>query len=301
MNRMNFFKYSLSFLAICILFFSFTPLTQAHILGQPPFFKINDKYSDLYPVLSMFPDIELPQDIAPENYLINKPIRFELDIEKLSKVIPPEVIRRTTFSWKFGDGETAEGIEQTHTYKKMGTYILSIDAGYLENGQEVGPTLMQSVLIQILPNNNYQLPKAIIKVNGKAEERDPSKNVFELNLKDEIGFDASESKAPSSKITSYLWSFADGKISKSVVAKHIFLESPTFINPALRVTDENGFFNDAYVGIKNNPKMVNVMYAQSQSGGDKKQYVLYTIIFLVVLVLVGFLTWLLSSSKKKKN
>ncbi len=283
-------RYVLSiFAGLALLFFSALP-AHAHLMGQPPFFKINNTYSNLYPILSMFPGIELPQDIGPENYLIEKPINFEIDIEKLKKVVPSDIVDRTTFTWEFGDGIQSEGIKQTHTYKKMGSYVLKINAAYTENDQKVGPQLIQSVLLQVLPDEKYQLPRAIIKVNGRQEDKDPLKNVFELNLKDEIVFDASESKAPSSKIVSTLWSFTDGGVSKELLVKHRFITPPEFVNPALRVADANGFFTDAYVGIKNNSKKVNVIYSEQQPKADKHKYVVYTLVFMGGVLLVGFLT-----------
>ena len=86
-----------------LAFFFVTPSIYAHIAGQPPFFKMNDKYADYYPVYSTsLSDFTLPQDLAPENYLVNELVQFEIDTKMLP--FPPEVIEKIEYTWDFGDG-----------------------------------------------------------------------------------------------------------------------------------------------------------------------------------------------------
>jgi hypothetical protein len=277
-----------------VLFLSYPLPVSAHLPGQEPYFTLNGKYSDLYPIQSMFPGIELPQDIALEQFLVDDEIDFEIDREKLKQMVPENIIEVTTFTWKFGDGTTGVGLQNKHVYQKMGTYVLEIYAEYEENGHKIQPTLIQSVLFHVLPDRRYQLPKPVIKINGEEENKDPSKNVFELNLENEINFDALSSRAPSSKIVSYLWSFTDGKTSKNPVTNHKFSESTDFVSPALRIKDNNGFFVDAYVGIKNNPDKVQTIAEKI----EKKQYIVYTLYFLGFLFIVGFVIWFVNKIRK---
>src|SRR5579884_4292014 len=133
----------------------------AHLAGQPPFFVINDKYSNLYPVpLTSLSDFPLPQDLAPATYLVNTDLDMKFDITKLPA--PPDVVKKTQFFWDFGDGDKGTGLEMHHTYKKPGSYILTVNAF---DGTTPAPQLLESVLINVLPNWNYKLPQAVIRIN----------------------------------------------------------------------------------------------------------------------------------------
>src|SRR5690348_15333050 len=74
----------------------------AHLAGQPPFFVINNFYSNLYPVpLTSLSNFPLPQDMAPNTYTVNQTLNMHLDEKVLPA--PPEVIEKTKFTWDFGD------------------------------------------------------------------------------------------------------------------------------------------------------------------------------------------------------
>ena len=119
------------FFVVC-LFFGVPEQASAHLPGQPPYFKINGVYSDLYQMQSVFPEIELPQDISRETYLINEPIDFVIDIAKLQQVVPEQIIKKTTFTWKFGDGAFADNkspVQHAYSYvppsgKVVGSLVL---------------------------------------------------------------------------------------------------------------------------------------------------------------------------------
>ena len=67
-------------------------------------FELNELRSDATNFL-------IPQDLAPENYLVNQPLTFVLDAGRLATFIPEELLQTTKFSWDFGDGTKKEGIE----------------------------------------------------------------------------------------------------------------------------------------------------------------------------------------------
>src|SRR5258708_7396202 len=99
----------------------------AHSLGQPPYLKIDGKYSNLYVVpLSSLPpqEFNLPEDNAPSNYLLNQSINFQLDRSFLP--LNESDLNTAQFSWDFGDGTKDTGRNLSHTYQKMGSYILTI-------------------------------------------------------------------------------------------------------------------------------------------------------------------------------
>jgi len=220
---------------------------QAHLAGQPPFFLINGTYTGFYPVyVTSLKDFILPQDTAPENYLVNQTLYFEIDSKMLP--FPQSVIDKTTFSWDFGDGTKADGLTANHTYTKMGSFLLTVTADYGDYKDPNAQPILQAILLNIVPTKDYKLPKAIILVNGKPVI-DPNKSV---PLSEEpITFDASSSIQGSAKITSILWDIGNGKSTDRSTFKYSFSDSQeTYIFPMLRVTDANGFINDTFVQLE---------------------------------------------------
>ncbi len=220
----------------------------AHLSNGLPFFKINGQYSALYPVpVTSLENFNLPQDLAPSNYLVNQSLNFEIDITKFS--VAPEIVAKTKYNWDFGDGAQVHGLAATHTYTKIGSYILSI---YADDGQTPKPQLFESVLINILPTMDYQLPKAVIKVNGQ-EVKNPLVDVLKFAFNGKLKFDGTSSSANSSRIVYYFWDFGDRQSSGSEVATHSFdkVLDRGQIFPVLRVKDANGFIADAYAEIDN--------------------------------------------------
>lgn len=232
-----------------ILFLFPLPLVQpsasAHLFGQPPFFKVNGKYANLYPVpLTSLYDFDLPQDLPPDNYLINKPISFELDKTRLPA--PAEVIAKTRFVWDFGDQSRGEGLTNTHAYSRIGSYILKI---YADDSTTPKPQLLESVLMNILPDPSYQLPKARILINGR-ESKDPLTDIISANLKDRFSLDGSKSTT-GNRITSYFWDFGDQQSAQGPRQTHSYSPSLSQVFVILRIKDQNGFIADNYVEIQN--------------------------------------------------
>src|SRR6185437_5472571 len=86
----------------------------AHVFGQPPFLRINGTFTNLYYVpLSSLLNFDLPQDSAPTSYLVGQDLDIALEIKNLPA--PPDVVKKTKFTWQFGDGQTALGLEQHHS------------------------------------------------------------------------------------------------------------------------------------------------------------------------------------------
>ncbi len=226
-----------------VLFTTLAPLVQAHLAGQPPYFKINNQYVLLYSVpLTSLTSFNLPQDSAPENYLINKPIHFEFDIGRLPA--PPDIIKKTKFSWKFGDGTTGEGLAVDHTYSKTGSYILDI---FADDGTTPTPQIIEKTLVNILPNLDYQLPKAVIKVNDQISQ-DALTDVLSVDFSKSVQLDASSSKG---KIVSFFWDLGDQKSSNEKVVDHQYQKDLTQVFPVLRVIDNRGLIGDSFVEIEN--------------------------------------------------
>src|SRR5688572_9255554 len=109
-----------------VVFLFFSSVTYAHLAGQPPFFKLNGVYSELYDVpTSSYAEFKLPQDKPPTLYVVNEEINFEIDTNSLP--VPAEVLAISTFDWDWGDGSThATGLINTHSYQKPGSYFIEI-------------------------------------------------------------------------------------------------------------------------------------------------------------------------------
>lgn len=243
------------FILIAFEYSFFLDIVHADPAGQIPFLKINGTYTMLYPVVaaSSLPSSQfnVPQNSAPANYLVNHPLSFELDknLFPLNKA----VIDTAGFDWNFGDGTTGTGLKQAHTYAKMGSYILMI---HIKNTQAFvspdpsDPSLFESVLINVLPNPDYQLPQAIIKADNKGAE-DRLWNSIQLDFSQKIQMDGSKSKAGSAPIISYFWDFSDNRSDTKATTLHLFDKTLMQAFPILRVTDANGFMADTFIELDN--------------------------------------------------
>jgi len=280
----------------------------AHLAGQPPFFKINGTYSGYYPVYSTsLSSLTLPQDLAPDKYLVNQPIEFEIDTKQLQKVVPEEVIGKTKFIWDFGDGEKREGVKNTHIYTKMGSYILTIHADTSAIEKDIPPQLLQSVLLNVLPHKDYKLPQSVIMVNGKTS-KDPITDVLSFEFKEKLHFDAYRSTAPSSSIVSYFWDFGDGQSDIQKVIEHSYTKDLQIVFPLLRIKDQNGFISDSFVEISNallqtqNNPLKAAQTKPSQMNNEDKRPSQLPYVALGVAILVFFIIstrWLRKLKGKK--
>lgn len=274
----------------------------AHLIGQPPYFKVDGVYSGLYPVpVTSLPDFILPQDIAPKNYLVNQSINFAFDIKAMPA--PADVVKKTKFSWDFGDGTKGFGLEQNHIYKKLGSYLVII---YADDGSTPAPQVIQSLLINILPDPSYKLPQAVIKVNGKTS-KDPLTEVLKFDFSNQLTFDGSSSKTADSKISSVLWDFGDQKSSDQIKTSHSYSADLTQLFPVLRIKDGNGFISDAFVEVQNKKLTdLNPIPSSSETVVTPKSSTLVNItpillVICVVLVVIFMARWWLRGRGRGRN
>lgn len=226
--------------------------------GLTPFLNINGSYELLYPIsisslpYAIFP---IPLYAAPDNYLINQPLNFTLDTNLMP--VTQQDLQQAQFEWDFGDGTKADGLENTHTYTKIGSYSMTIrikNAPHYMQLNSSDPTIpFNAVVINILPYTGYQLPQAAIQVNHKSVS-DPLTNTLQFDFSKKLLFDASGSKQGSVPIVSYFWDFGDQTSSTQAIVSHMLESSDQTAGQTysvLRVKDANGFLSDTYVEIDN--------------------------------------------------
>jgi hypothetical protein len=237
-----------------LLFFLFLIFPQnvfAHGAGLPPFFKINGVIANAYPIQSASPLFTVPQDLAPANYVKDTNITFEIDTQALSAVFADDVLKSTKYEWDFGDGTKGTGAKNVHKYSKIGSVVLSVTASF--PNQQADAVLIESVMLQILPDKDFKLPQAVIFANDK-EVKNPLKDQVDVDLNNSVTLDASKSKAPSSKIVSFEWDFSDSRKSNKATTTHRYKLPQYYISPAVRITDDKGFIIDTSVNLRNSGK-----------------------------------------------
>lgn len=220
----------------------------AHGLGGLPFFKVNGQDALPYPIFfSTAREFDLPLDLGPENYLVGQQLEFVID--ENNSPIPPEELKNYRFYWDFGDGNSgATGLKNTHAYNKQGSYILKIYA--YEAGKCKDARLMESILLNILADKNYKLPKAAATVDGQTP-KDPLLDTLKADFSKELKFDAAKSDGGGAKIAEYLWDFGDTKTSNKQEVGHKYGTGHLAFYIVLRVKNADGFINDGFVQIQN--------------------------------------------------
>lgn len=282
-------------LGLIVIFLIVPSPVFAHPSGVP-FFKVNGEYAASYPVYSSsLADFNLPLDIAPKNYLVNQPLRLEIDMAKLP--VPKEIIAKSKFTWDLGDGTKGRGTVINHTYTKMGSYIIDL---FVDDGTTPTPQILEKVQVNILPNENYQLPKSIISINGQ-KSKDPITDVLHFKFGQDLKFDASSSTS-SSSIVSYFWDFGDRKSAEGAKQTHKYQPGASQVFPLLRIKDENGFISDSFVEVidQNDTNQNSPINNQPAPKGQdnltsKLKYFAAGIIVLIILFLLANL------SKKRRK
>lgn len=287
-------KLSSFFIVLSLFLFNFSTVS-AHLAGQPPFFEINGKIAAQYNVPSTsLEDFPLPQDIGVDRYLVNTPIQFHIKAEILG--VPRDIAQNTTFRWDFGDGTRGDGLDNSHIYKKPGSYTVAIDAVYKNDS-----VLIESAMLQVVPNTNYKLPQAQLYINDQMSN-DPLIDILHFPFKTSLRFDASKTPEGSGKIVSYRWDFGDGNQSTEITTNHSYTLDSDMVFPVLRVTDENGFISDTFVQINkgDGTETPRPQKAKVQTDkNDSKPYlkIAFGFVFVVLCVLIA----LYFMTKKKKK
>ena len=283
--RSNNFKTILFGVILISLFLLFNPVyAGAHGDGLNSFFLINNETTKQYHINSTsLTDFNLPQSTASETYLAGEGISFEIDTADLP--FTEVIVKQSQFFWDFGDGIKGFGLKNSHSYKKTGSYILKIEVS--AGGQP--PQILQTTLINIVPDKNYQLPKSVISVNGYEGGGDPTKDFLESKFDMDFNFDGSKSTA-SSKISEYIWDFGDQTSGTGQKITHRYDTNPYAVFPVLRIKTEDGFIADSMVQIKEGDRAANPL------AGESLQEKLFVGVFLLLIIYGGY--FLVKSFKK---
>lgn len=311
-----------------ICFLTFTGSASAHSRGFP-ILKINNSLTKVYPIKSssIQPYLGEDSDIASENYLINQNLEFDFEASRSAQMMDvisweEERLQKVTYIWNFGDGTgelKTNSPKNTHTYSKMGTYIMQILADYSQLGMgDSQPQLIQTTLIHVLPGKDYKLPEPVIKINdqtllknnlifGNSPPEASSGSEFDilraretsdlaLDFNKRLSFDASNSKAQSSKIIQYQWDLGQGEVSKNKTASIKYKLPQYFTTAVLRVKDENGFIAEAAVNLRNSG-------SNEPSGFSIDEFISPTLLIIMaqVLVLVVVVIWYLKFKRKRES
>jgi hypothetical protein len=220
-------------------------------LGGVPYFKVNGDYTLAYPVQSASTDkIFFPQDLSSKNYIVNQPINFEFDVSLLP--FSKDVLDKSRFDWDYGDGNKATGLTNVHTYTKPGSYFIVINVG----DQNTSPQVIQSMIINILPNEDYKIPSVEVLVDGDKVSTESAKMHFSesylfFNLAKSLTFSTKVVGESSSEVESYIWVFDNGQVLSGSPVSTKFDPAYYYSFPVLRIKDKNGFIYDQELRFEN--------------------------------------------------
>jgi hypothetical protein len=223
-----------------------------HGVDKEVFFKINGQQALVYPIArqSSSANFILPDYKSPRNYLVNQVIDIEIEPSVLETDFiktHDSTIPDARFVWRFGDGRHSSGTRNKHRYARAGSYFLNI---YIESKLFDAPILFKTLLIHILPNRAYKLPRAVITINNQSIP-EHFHDALKISFAGPIQLEGTGSIPGSSKITSYYWNLSDRSSSRDLKLRHSYNRSSYNATPILRVTDSRGFISDASVEIIN--------------------------------------------------
>jgi hypothetical protein len=311
------YKILISLVLLICGFIVLQPAAEAHLGGGPPFLKINDKNVTTNPYNQGASVFTIPWDVSPENYLVNKPITFAIDVEELLKATtaPSEVANEIKIRWSVAHGDNFTSKESTYdegnaitkTFTSAGSYLIIVEAK-LPAGADFA--IIDTVQVNILPHEVYKLPVASVYVGTQLED-----------LKKDVLLVSNSSPYTSGSIQKYLWDFGEGNMQEGRSITRWFEKADTIGVEQVfhRVIDENGFVADiAFVAEnksdklqftsfngKKNALLTIGTYEQAAHRAGKTDNKLTMLQFIVVgfgtLVVLGGILWVFIQSQLPKT
>lgn len=134
----------------------------------------------------------------------------------------------TSFTWMFGDGETANGQTTTYTYQFSGTYTTTLTVT-----DSLGFSQQKEINIAVLdptvdPPTTLEPPTAVISSSSAIGEAPYT-----------VDFSGSGSITEQPPITLYSWSFGDGATAIGETTSHMYTIPGTY-QANLTITDSSG-------------------------------------------------------------
>jgi len=123
-----------------------------------------------------------------------------------------------SYSWDFGDGNTATGAAVSHSFVENGEYLISL--AITDNEGLIGGKVATQIV-------NNRPPVAAFDVSDPIVENK------------EVLFDATSSYDSDGTIISYTWSFGDGTVAAGVTATHTFVTTGLY-SITLAIDDNDG-------------------------------------------------------------
>jgi PKD repeat protein len=279
---------------LALLLTLFTPSTIYAHNGTTPLLKVNTKYAYTNPYyLQDAPTQQIAMDTVDDVFLPNEAIEFTVNTQAFG--LPAQLLQNTKTYWDFGDN--SQDMDKTnvkHHYKKPGSYLVSLK---MQFQPESAIAEIDSVQINIVPEKNYALPKAQIKITPPKQE-----------LGKPITFEAVPN-AFSGKNLRYIWTIGSTEKHTEKKLTKTFTDNNTYKILHLKIVDENNLASDtgAYISIYDsltitpiNPQD-KVLTTSTQKKHLQQATDLWTTIkpflpFGIILILLG--TLLISKNKK---
>jgi PKD repeat protein len=172
--------------------------------------------------------------VPSETIGLTTPIEILFDGSQLP--IDDSQYRIVSYSWNFGDGESATGSSVSHTYTtkpKDGIYTATLKVSYQDISNPTSEILEETFTKVIAIAN-----QSVFVTFTASPDSGPAPL--------EVRFDGSESFDPDGQIVNYEWDFNEDGIydAEGDVAEYEFIE-PGAISVKLRITDNNGEYSSA--------------------------------------------------------
>ena len=129
----------------------------------------------------------------------------------------------TTYRWDFGDGNTSNNSQTTHSYRNPGNYKVSLRVTDNNNQDSYAD---RTVTI-LAPAGINQAPVANFTTNGN-----------NITLGQSVAVNAQNSFDPDGSINRYNWNFGDGNADSGLTAEHIYQSAGNY-RITLTITDNN--------------------------------------------------------------
>jgi PKD repeat protein len=124
-----------------------------------------------------------------------------------------------TYSWDFGDGNTAADVEVDHAYEDDGVYTVTLTV--IDDDEATASAIATKNVLNRSPVAAF------------------TENATIVSPDEVIHFDASDSSDPDGTIVTYSWDFGDGNTSTGVTSDYAYGEDGNY-TVTLTVTDDDG-------------------------------------------------------------